>query len=173
MWPVILDLEITSDPETLLDNVKHILATIQDHKVLDLPAQRRVKLILVELITNSIKHAESKWINFQIRIDEPQLCIEKLEKGLHITFSSDTPQLPFDNIKDIRKINFSEMNHHQIQPLDEYKFRFLNPYEQENLDIEHMPEHFGLYIITMASDSFIYEYDPKLNENKYTVNLNI
>ncbi|MBC7567681.1 MAG: hypothetical protein H7223_12040, partial [Pedobacter sp.] len=50
--------------------------------------------------------------------------------------------------------------------------KFLKPDPEEKPDMEQMPEHFGLYIITLASDSFIYQYDPELRENTYIVHLN-
>lgn len=171
--PITIDLEIPNDPDKIYDYTKKVLHSILEYVDLDISFQRRIKLILVELVTNSIKHTSDASTQIQLVIDHPQLSIQKLERGLQIEFSSNSPQIPFQEINKTLRISFSEQNRHQIQPLDEYKFKFLNPYQEEGLTIDHMPEHFGLYIITLASDSFIYQYDPDLKENRYIVNLNI
>ncbi|TDQ11992.1 ATP-binding protein [Pedobacter metabolipauper] len=171
--PVTIDLEIPNDIDKLYDYAKRVLANILEHVELDVSQQQRIKLILVELVTNSIKHTSDPNTQLQLIIDHPHLSIQKMEKGLQIQFSASSPQIPFENIDHILKISFSQENKHQIQPLDQYRFRFLNPFKDEGLSIDHMPEHFGLYIITLASDSFIYQYDPQLKENRYIVNIDL
>lgn len=170
-FPIVLELETPTHPDDVLSFIKMVLAKILDHKALDIAHQRKIKMILVELITNSIKHSADQGSQIKLVIDHPSLSIQKFEKGLQIEFSA-SQQIPFEEIDKILKISFSEENKHHIQPLDRYRFQFLNPHE-EGFDIEHMPEHFGFYIITIASDSFIYQYDPEAKENRYIVNLNI
>ena len=170
--PITIDVEIPNEADKIYDYTKHILGLILEHTVLDLTHQRRIKLIVVELITNSIKHSNGHPAQFQLIIDHPQLSILKLEKGLQIEFSS-PQQIPFENIEEKLKISFSESNNHLIQPLDKYKFKFLNPVQEDELSLDKMPEHFGFYIITLASDSFIYQYDPEMKENRYIVNIKV
>ncbi len=170
--PITIDVEIPNDTDKIYDYTKHILDIIMEHLHLDLSHQRRIKLIIVELITNSIKHSNGLPTQFQLIIDHPQLSILKLEKGLQIEFSS-PQQIPFENIEQKLHISFSESNNHEIQPLDRYRFRFLNPIRKDELSLDRMPEHFGFYIITLASDSFIYQYDPEMKENRYIVNIKI
>lgn len=170
--PITIDVEIPNDPDKIYEYTKHILSLIMGHLQLDLSQQRRIKLILVELITNSIKHCSGHPTQFQLIIDSPQLSILKLEKGLQIEFSS-AQQIPFENIKEKLRISFSESNNHEIQPLDRYRFKFLNPIRNDELSLDKMPEHFGFYIITLASDSFIYQYDPDMKENRYIVNIKV
>jgi len=172
MFPITINLDIPNDPEKIYEYTKNVLASILEHIALDLGYQRRIKLILIELITNSIKHSNEANTSIQLLIDQPHLSIQKIEKGLKIAFSASSPQLPFEDVESILNISFSESNRHNIQPLGEYKFKFLKPDPEEKPDMEQMPEHFGLYIITLASDSFIYQYDPELRENTYIVHLN-
>jgi hypothetical protein len=172
MFPIILNLDIPNDPDKIYEYTKDILTTLLEHIDLDLGYQRRIKLIVVELLTNSIKHSSEATTAIQLVIDQPHLSIHKVEKGLKIAFSSNSPQIPFEDVKNILNISFSESNTHNIQPLGAYKFQFLKPAPEEELDITQMPEHFGLYIITLAADSFVYQYDPELGENTYTVRLN-
>lgn len=171
-FPIILELETPRHPDDISGFINMVLAKISDYKVLDIAHRQKIKLILVELITNSIKHSTDHSSRIKLVIDHPSLSIQKFEKGLQIEFSSSSQQIPFEEIDQILKISFSEENNHHIQPLDSYRFKFLNPHK-EGFDIEHIPEHFGFYIITIASDSFIYQYDPEAKENRYIVNLEI
>lgn len=170
--PIILELSIPRTTDEILNFTKSTLAQILAHKKLDISQQRRIKLILIELVTNSIKHDIDNNSKMMLFIDHPTLTIQKLEKGLKIEFKSSAQQIPFKEIDKTIDIAFSEENKHHIQTLDKYKFRFLNPFT-EGLHIEKMPEHFGFYIITLASDSFIYQYDPEKGENRYIIDLNL
>ncbi|MHA4895132.1 hypothetical protein ACXZ1K_10285 [Pedobacter sp. PWIIR3] len=170
--PITINLEIPNDPDRISEYTRTILANIQEHVALDLGYQRRIKLIMIELITNSIKHSSESHTTIQMTIDHPHLSIQKIEKGLKIEFSASSPQLPFEQLDNILNVSFSEANKHHIQPLSEFKFKFLKPAEDESMTIDHIPEHFGLYIITMASDHFEYQYNPELGENSYIVHLN-
>ncbi|TKC09333.1 hypothetical protein [Pedobacter frigoris] len=171
-FPIIVELETPRNADDIFTFTKSVLEKILKYKDLDLAQQRRIKLILIELVTNSIKHSYDGTSQIKLVIDHPSLTIQKFEKGLQIEFSSSSQQIPFEDIDKTLKISFSEQNKHHIQTLDKYKFRFLNPYIEKGLNIEHMPEHFGFYIITLASDSFIYQYDPDVKENRYIVNIN-
>lgn len=171
-FPILLELQTPESVDEIYSFTKSVLEKINAHKELNQDQQQRIKMILIELVTNSIKHSEEGTSQIKLVIDHPSLTIQKLEKGLQIEFSSGSQQIPFPEIDKKLKISFSEENKHHIQTLDQYKFKFLNPY-LEGLTIEHMPEHFGFYIITMASDSFIYQYDPEVKENRYIVNIDL
>lgn len=171
--PITIDLEIPNDAERIYECTKSVLASIQEHVALDLGFQRRVKMIVIELITNSIKHATEQITHIQLTIDHPSLSIQKIEKGLKIEFSAASPQLPFQDLNKTLNVSFSDVKTHNIQPITEYMFQFLKPQLDDELSIDHIPEHFGLYIITMASDSFTYQYDPELGESSFTVSLDL
>ncbi|WP_316788122.1 hypothetical protein [Pedobacter frigoris] len=172
-FPIILELETPQNVDDIFSFTRTVLQKIMQHKDVSLAEQRKIKLILIELITNSIKHSTDGNSQIKLVIDHPSLSIQKFEKGLQIEFSSSSQQIPFEDIDKTLKISFSEENRHHIQTLGKYKFKFLNPYLEEGLSIEHMPEHFGFYIITLASDSFIYQYDPDDKENRYIVNIDL
>jgi hypothetical protein len=172
-YPILIDLDVSNDPDKIYEHTKNILASILAHIDLDLGYQRRIKLILIELITNSIKHSPEETTAIKLVIDHPHLSIQKIEKGLEIAFSSASAQFPFEDLDSILDISFSEANRHNIQPLGKYKFKFLKSEPGDQPDVLHIPEHFGLYIITLASDSFIYQYDPVLGENSYIIHLNL
>lgn len=170
--PITIDIEIPKDADKIYEYVSEMLHAILQHTALTISNQRKIKLILIELLTNSIKHSDEDATQIQLIIDHPQVSIHKLEKGLQIEFSA-AQKIPFDDIEKSLRISFSKENNHEIQPLDQYKFKFLNPIRANELSLDHLPEHFGFYIITLASDSFIYQYDPELKENRYIVEINI
>lgn len=170
--PIIIEVVTPQSADEIYSFTQSVLSKILEHKSIDVEHQRKIKLILVELVTNSIKHSHDPGSQIRLVIDHPSLSIQKFEKGLQIEFSSHCQQIPFEEIDKTLKVSFSEQNNHHIQTLDKYKFRFLNPHV-EGFTIDHMPEHFGFYIITLASDSFIYQYDPDVKENRYIVNINL
>lgn len=170
-FPVVLELDVPKHPRDIFSFTKAAMQQVMDCRDLDLATQRKIKMILIELVTNSIKHSGHSDSQIRLVIDEPSLTIQKKEKGVQIEFMSSEQQIPFEEIDKTIKISFSTENKHHVKTLDRYKFRFLDPFK-EGLNIEHMPEHFGFYIITLASDSFVYQYDPEKKENHYIVNIN-
>jgi hypothetical protein len=161
---------IPASPDQISGYIKDTIANLSAHVSLDLQTERKLKLILTELVTNSIKHSSDVGGMIHITVLQPNILIQKIDKGLQIEFKQQS--LPFEEINKIIKVSFSEENNHQIEVLDQYRFRFLDPYK-EGISIDYLPEHFGLYIITLASDSFIYQYDPNLEENRFIVRLSI
>lgn len=170
--PITIELDIPKHPSEILSFTKMVLSNILSHRELDIAEQRRIKLILIELVTNTIKHASGADSQIKLLIDHLTLTIHKLEKGLQIEFMSSGQQIPFEEIDKTISISFSEENKHHIKTLGKYKFKFLHP-GREGLNIEDIPEHFGFYIITLASDSFVYQYNPESTENQYTIKINI
>ncbi len=168
--PIVIDLQIPKDPDEISGYIRTVMQLLAQHTHLDIGLERRIKLILIELITNSIKHSSDSSGIIKLTISQPNITIQKVDKGLHIKFT--TQSLPFEEIDKTLKVSFSAQNSHQIKILDKYKFQFLDPFKEE-LTLDYLPEHFGLYIITLASDCFIYQYDPELKENNFTVLLNI
>ena len=170
--PVTFELDIPKHPSKILDFTKMVLANTLSHRDLDISQQQRIKMILIELVTNTIKHSCGADSHIKLLIEQLTLTIHKREKGMQIEFVSSGQQIPFEEIDKTIKISFSEENNHQIKTLGKYKFEFLQPIK-DNSNIDEIPEHFGFYIITLASDSFIYQYLPESNENQYTVKINI
>ena len=168
--PIVIDLDIPKNPDEISDYIRMVLFKLAEHTKLGIDVERRIKLILIELITNSIKHSSDESGLIKLTIHHPSITIEKVDKGIHIKFSSES--LPFEEVNKTIKVSFSEENNHQIKILDKYKFQFLDPYK-ERITLDYLPEHFGLYIITLASDKFIYQYDPHLEENSFIVSVNL
>ena len=167
-----IGLKIPKDAEGILAYVHEVLELLKAQVILDEDKIRKIKLILVELVTNSIKHSEDENASIEFTFSHPTLTIQKVDKGLQIEFAGDSEQIPFVELDRTIKVHLSESQPHHIKILDPYRFRFIDNYK-EGITIDFLPEHFGLYIITLASDSFIYQHDPDLLENRFIVHLNL
>jgi hypothetical protein len=167
-----INLKIPKDADGILNYIHQVVSALQERIALDEAIVRNVKLILVELVTNSIKHSNDDNALIELSVAHPTLTIQKVDKGLQIEFAEDSHKIPFVDVNKTVMVSFSETKKHHIKILDKYRFKFLDAYK-EGITIDYMPEHFGLYIITLASDSFVYQHDPKLQENRFIVNLKL
>jgi|GEM_PF-3501281 hypothetical protein len=164
--------KIPARADEILDYVQYVLHTLEEQVALSAEAKRNIKLILVELVTNSIKHSKDDEALIQVIFNHPTLTIQKVDKGLQIQFASQSQQIPFVDINKTIQVSFSENKKQHIKVLDQYQFEFVDAYK-EGISLNEMPEHFGLYIITLASDRFVYQHDPASMENRFIVNLNL
>jgi hypothetical protein len=169
--PTKIGLRIPDHPDDIQSYIFEVLDELSKHMTLTEDLERKVKLILIELITNSIKHSSDPEALLQLTITQPTLTIEKIDVGLQIIFEG-AEQIPFKEIDKTMQVSFSKNNSHDIKITDHYKFRFLDNYK-DNLSIDHFPEHFGFFIITVASDSFEYEHDPESKTNTFIVQVNL
>lgn len=169
--PIQIGLKIPTHPDEIHEYTNQVLKILAEHVSLTEVLKKRIRLILIELVTNSIKHSTDPDALIRLTINHPQLTIEKVDIGLQIRFKG-PEQIPFEEVDKIIKISFSENNNYHINILDKYKFKFIDSFNEE-MSIENFPEHFGLYIVTVASDSFEYQHDPELQENTFIVNINL
>ncbi|MBG6233691.1 anti-sigma regulatory factor (Ser/Thr protein kinase) [Pedobacter sp. CAN_A7] len=169
--PIKIGLRIPDHPDDIQGYIFQVLGELGKHITLTEELERKVKLILIELITNSIKHSTDPEALLQLTITHPRLTIEKIDVGLQIIFEG-AEQIPFKEIDKTMQVSFSNNNSHDIKVTDHYKFRFLDKYK-DNMSIDHFPENFGFFIITVASDSFEYEHDPESKKNTFIVQINL
>lgn len=164
--------KIPGRADEILDYVNHVLHALEEQVSLSLEVKRNIKLILVELVTNSIKHSTDDEALIRVIFNHPTLTIQKVDRGLQIQFASNSQQIPFVDINKTIQVSFSEKKKQHIKVLDQYQFEFVDAYK-EGISLNEIPEHFGLYIITLASDRFIYQHDPESKENRFIVNLKL
>jgi len=170
--PKQIGIKIPKTAEGILPYVNEVLGLLHQHIELSEDKVRKIKLIIIELVTNSIKHSKDDNALIEFTFNHPTLTIQKVDKGLQIEFAGDSEQIPFVELDRTIQVHLSESQQHHIKIIDPYRFKFVDNY-QEGMSIEFMPEHFGLYIITLASDSFIYEHNPESLENRFIVHLNL
>ncbi len=164
--------KIPNSSEELSDYVNYVLQSLEEQITFCNKVKRNIKLILVELVTNSIKHSNDAEAHIRVSFNHSTLTIQKIEKGLQIQFGSDTQQIPFVDVNKTIQVSFSEKKKQHIKVINDYEFEFVDAY-QEDLTLNEIPEHFGLYIITLASDRFIYQHDPYSKENRFIVNIDL
>lgn len=137
----------------------------------------RCKFIITELCTNGIKHSARPDSTFNITAQDGSLVIERKDEGvpLNIAWQETTLQMPLP--ADINTITLMEddINCLRMQKLHEYSVRF---YTQPITPIAlHKPpmlnEHFGLIIICLSADSFIYVHDAATGTNTFTATINL
>ncbi|WP_201747838.1 anti-sigma regulatory factor [Dyadobacter flavalbus] len=145
-------------------------------KPVDLLTLAKLKWIITELLTNAVKHSGMEECTLTFEHDTEQLVLEKEDTG--------KPLMLFEN--NSGKVitwplsGLSEPLEFQIyhNGTDSLKVRSTEPdgaaFFVEHLDDVQMPgllidtsEHFGLLIMTKASDEFTYTYDPILKTNRF------
>ena len=164
--------EFINHSENLTPALKQMLEFINNKLVANVPAINllfKSKIILTELITNSLKHSNSINTKIIINITVKNIQISKIDYGVPlslITYSnSGKTKVPVIN---------DALHTLYAVPKEQNKVTFMC---EENkmidiLSIDNIMEHFGLLIITKASDRFVYSYDPDAKSNTFTALLN-
>lgn len=146
-------------------DIKQILEFIEN----ELPARSvsnnllfKAKIIVTELLTNSIKHAGINSTTIYVIINGSTLSIKKTDFGNPLSLiEKDHPintRIPITN----------DILHTLYAIIDSQKC--VNFFCDENnmddiLAVENIVEHFGLLIITKSTDKFTYHYNNRLKEN--------
>ena len=170
--PIKIHTRLPTEASGIMDYLEEVLIRLKEHATISEAALRKIKLVIVELVTNSIKHSSDENALLEFTFNHPTLTIQKVDKGLQIEFVGESQQIPFVEMDKTIEVSFSENKNQHIKIIDKYQFKFLDAYK-EGINVNYLPEHFGLYIITLASDSFIYQHDPTLMENRFIVNINL
>lgn len=119
----------------------------------------KAKIIITELLTNSLKHSGTGSTLFDIEINDGALIIIKTDYGAPLSLNSPAKQkVPVTN--DILHTLYAVVD-------DENGIQFIC--EENNMDdilaIDNIVEHFGLLIITKATHQFVYNYDEQTKAN--------
>lgn len=124
--------------------------------------ENKFRFIVVELCTNYIKHGRGEDCLFEFKIGTNEISIKKEIKA-HNFKTNLLDKLGDIEKSGIREIFFSETNNHYIEIIAENKFRFLDPIKL-GLHTDPLKDHFGLHIITVCSEEFIYEFENSGNQ---------
>jgi hypothetical protein len=165
------EFEFISRGDNLTPTLKQILAYINDHLVENVPAISllfKAKIILTELLTNALKHSFIKSTRINIDLDNNHISISKIDYGMPF------PLIAFANSSEER-IPVTNDILHTLYALPKGRNTISFVCEEstmEDLDeVDRIVEHFGLIIITKASDKFIYRYDEATKANVFTASL--
>ncbi|MXV16304.1 hypothetical protein [Hufsiella ginkgonis] len=122
------------------------------------------RFILIELLTNAIKHTNGTISVICLEIDGSNVTISRSDSGQrflverpdHVIYSDDMATLYGKPLTD-DKLVFNVVDHDLTRP----------PL------VEHLSEHYGLTIITKASDEFTYAYDPAAGTNTFSARIKL
>lgn len=133
--------------------------------------ENKLRFIVIELCTNYIKHGKKKDCFFEFKIGQGEILIRKEIKGQHFKGNL-LDKLGDAETSCIKEIFFSETNNHYIEVVTENKFRFLDPIKL-GLPTDSLKDHFGLHIITVCSEDFIYEFEDDDETEVFSVILKV
>lgn len=172
-----------NEPEEITSIMKLCLKKIND-KTENHPIKgsmlSKIKWVISEMISNAVKHSGVEECKLKIQIDEKHLVIEKEDKGHPLVLGTKGHEIIWPLKEKQRGSDFHICNN----GMDMLKVR-INDLNRAIFFIEQlqdisMPEllvdtseHFGLLIITKASDEFTYEYDSESNTNRFRTNFNL
>ena len=170
------------DIPAVLERCQHYINENAGEKPVDISLLSRVKWVITELLTNAVKHSGADECLLRMFVRKTQLVIEKEDNGTPLSlndFNNENqiawPILAGQTIEDFQ-IYHNGMDSLRVS-IDNYN---LATFYTEELPESQMPallldtsEHFGLLIITKASDGFIYEYNNESGMSKFRVTFNL
>lgn len=137
----------------------------------------KFKLVIMELLTNAIKH--SKTLSYlEIIKARDKLIVRKIDEGSRFLFkdifSNELIEFPLTVFDGEMKLTALLGNNYELPLLLRSKnsVEFLLPEEVEFDSIFSIPENFGLLIIKKCSDYFYYHFDEENNRNIFEVVFN-
>ena len=166
----------------LLDQCQEYINKNAEQSSVEPALLSKIKWVLTELLTNAVKHSETAECMLSMSWENGQLVIEKQDAGLPLTLYNPANETQItwplnpDKIIEDFQIYHNGMDSLRVNIENDNLATFYT----EELPESHMPallldtsEHFGLLIITKASDAFIYQYIHEGNLNKFQVRFNV
>jgi anti-sigma regulatory factor (Ser/Thr protein kinase) len=163
--------EFLNNSFSISSDIKLILGFIEDNIVNKASSVLfKAKVIITELLTNSLKHSGISNTYIDVSITDVHLIIIKTDLGTPLSLISKdysiNKNIPITN--DILHTLYAVLN-------TQYDVSFFC--DENNMDdvlaVEDIVEHFGLLIITKAADKFTYRYDEHTKENIFKVTLDL
>lgn len=131
----------------------------------------KTEVILIELLTNGIKHAGTKETFLDITVGDTSIHIDKKDFGNRYQPGNITSLLIHD--VGYRELLTQDGLHSMYAVVEsDTEIRFVCEEVNDEgaaLDVNNLMEHFGLLIITKASQSFTYAYDIDRRLNTFSV----
>ena len=135
----------------------------------------KFKLVIMELLTNAMKHHNLANSTIQIFKINSKIIVKKVDDGKIFSFKdAETLEIyifPL-NFLESEKFIVGLMGRNYILSLEiksNTKVEFFNIDDLTYESILEIPENFGLKIIRQCSDSFHYYYDEESNQNIFEI----
>ncbi|NIJ53655.1 anti-sigma regulatory factor [Dyadobacter arcticus] len=173
------DLEAVSDKVNLC--IAHIEQSAAGNNI-GLGVITRTKWVITEMLTNAIKHSDVEECLLTIRMNATQLLFEKKDNGnplsLHRCDEDKKIVWPLESASFPKKIQVSHNGSESLWAVADDANHVIF-YIQEIGDpampalLKDTNEHFGLLILTKASDTFEYHYEPESATNRFLSTFNL
>ncbi|MFA6248892.1 MAG: hypothetical protein WC615_18255 [Mucilaginibacter sp.] len=158
--------------------VTDVMAHITQQQKTDEDTITKLKLVLVEFLTNSLKHSGAEETTIEITTTGNQITIRKTDRGngLAIRCNGNLLEWPLPGKHHANRVltvyaNADAILKAKLTNNCGLQF-FIEETEQTGqLDINTLTEHFGLLIITRASNTFAYEFDIDSCTNSFTASV--
>jgi len=155
--------------------VQKVMAFVEQH-IPEKAAQIafNTRIIVTELLTNSIKHTiPSSPIGFELFISPQSFIIKKIDEGEPLNFKACGGQWPLPNPVDSTFAIYADaLNGLFAKVTSPYNLSFYTEsYPEPDDALTGMSEHYGLMIISRASADFVYQYNPRSGQNIFTVTI--
>jgi anti-sigma regulatory factor (Ser/Thr protein kinase) len=158
--------------------VTDIIAYIQKHAQVNEGTQAKLKMILVELLTNALKHTSQSIAIIKVELTEGSIVIQKTDTGNGLAIQCDNNLLewPLPGVHHAGTIitiynNSNAVLKAKLQDNCNLQFFIEETSETDPIDINSLAEHFGLMIITRAANTFTYCFDIDNCSNNFFISL--
>ena len=140
----------------------------------------KLKMVLIELLTNSLKHSGYGQTVIELSVTSDAITIKKVDKGTQLALTLGGQKITWPVTQeyiDETAIIYGDgtctlkaiiRNHHRANFFIEEE---AEPAGCDTDYITSLNEHFGLMIITRACNDFAYEFDEKTATNNFIATL--
>jgi anti-sigma regulatory factor (Ser/Thr protein kinase) len=167
------------DLEAISDTVNLCVAEVEKHSeqlAADLGITTRIRWVITELLTNAIKHSGVDECVLTLFVDDEKVLFEKTDTGNQFQITEhNTNRLigwPVEGrpLPGKLQVAHNGMESLWAEILTENKAAFfVTEVEEPTMPplSQDTSEHFGLLILTKASDAFEYEYEADSKTNRF------
>ena len=162
--------------ETIYPFLKGVIAFIEQHSLeKEDELSFKTRVIVTELLTNSIKHTTGSVAGLEVIINDKALIIKKIDEGGPFHINNPSAEWPFtDLVGNTITIYADALNGLFAKVVAPYNLSFYTEsYPVDDVILTDISEHFGLVIICRASNSFVYQYNPSSKQSIFTVTIDL
>jgi hypothetical protein len=169
------------DVPSALHNAMHFIRESDVLRTVPEAIRSRLIWVLTELLINGAKHSGVEQTLFSFKLEEKSLIIEKEDNGTPMLLKVNDNQNLCWPISELLLNKYfvvytNGMDSLRIFTEDSHKASF-SVEEIEDIEMPELlvttSEHFGLMIITKASDYFSYTFDQQANKNIFQIIFNL
>jgi hypothetical protein len=162
-------------PDELYQLTMTIIAHVSQAIDVNDEAVFKLKMVLIELLTNSIKHTGKAGSDIEVTLTGDEIIIIKADSGNPFEISAGTEKIAWPVPKEFlnKTIDmYGDLTGMLKARLDDdcrvsFFVKEANLLDADSKLINNLTEHFGLLIITRACERFEYVFDTEKATNKF------